>query len=57
MDSEVAEVDLLVKEVMECYTNALRIYREAGVSDDHLVIYGRSLWRFECVQPEAAGAA
>jgi tetratricopeptide (TPR) repeat protein len=46
-----------VEEVMQCYTKALRIYREAGVSDDNLVIYGRSLWRFELVQPEAASAA
>ena len=43
--------------VMECYTEALRIYRRANVSDDHLVVFGKSLWRFELVQPEAAGAA
>jgi hypothetical protein len=42
---------------MESYIEALRIYRNGNVSDDHLVIYGRSLWRFEVVQPEAAGAA
>ena len=46
-----------VEAMMSAYTEALRIYREAGVNDDHLIIYGRSLWRFECVQPEAAGAA
>lgn len=46
-----------VEEVMDCYTEALRIYRRSGVTDDHLVVYGKSLWRFEVVQPEAAGAA
>jgi hypothetical protein len=46
-----------VEEVMGCYAAALRIYREADVSDDHLVIYGQSLWRFEIIQPAADGAA
>jgi tetratricopeptide (TPR) repeat protein len=46
-----------IEAVMECYEEALRIYRKAGVSDEHLVIYGRRLWRFEVVQPAAAGAA
>ena len=58
--NEIGNIELQrgnVEQVMKCYTEALRVYREAGVSDDHLVIYGRSLWRFEKVQPEAAGAA
>jgi tetratricopeptide (TPR) repeat protein len=46
-----------LKEVLECYTEALRIYLESGLGEEHLVIYGRSLWRFEVVQPPAAGAA
>jgi hypothetical protein len=43
--------------IMELYSEATRIYRNAGLTDDQLVIFGLSLWRFECVQPEAAGAA
>lgn len=58
--NEIGNIELQrgnVDEVMRCYLEALRIYRKGNVSDDHLVIYGRSLWRFEVVQPEAAGAA
>lgn len=45
--------------MLGCYTQALRIYRHhhGAVGDEHLVIYGRSLWRFEVVQPAAAGMA
>lgn len=58
--NEIGNIELQrgnVEDVMKCYEEALRIYRKGGVSDDHLVIYGRSLWRFEVIQPEAAGAA
>jgi tetratricopeptide (TPR) repeat protein len=58
--NEIGNIELQmgnVEAVMQSYTEALRIYREAGVNDDHLVIYGRSLYRFEVVQPAAAGAA
>jgi tetratricopeptide (TPR) repeat protein len=43
--------------VMRNYTEACRIYRASGLSEDQLVIYGRSLWRFELVQPNAAPVA
>jgi tetratricopeptide (TPR) repeat protein len=55
--NEIGNIELQsgnVEQVMECYAAALRICREADVSDDHLVIYGRSLWRFEIIQPAAA---
>ena len=49
-------------QVMAAYGDALRIYRRMGDGDgeagyDSLVIYGQGLWRFELVQPCAAGAA
>ena len=43
--------------MMACYSEALAIYREAGIRDDQLVVFGRNLWRFEVVHPRAAGAA
>jgi hypothetical protein len=46
-----------VKELMDNYTQAARIYRKAGMPDDHLVVFGTDLFRFEIVQPDAAGAA
>lgn len=58
--NEIGNIELQrgnIDEVMTCYEEALRIYRKGNVSDDHLVIYGKSLWRFDLVQPEAAGAA
>jgi tetratricopeptide (TPR) repeat protein len=58
--NEIGNIELQmgnIEGVMQSYTEALRIYREAGESDDHLVIFGCSLWRFEAVQPAAAGAA
>lgn len=46
-----------IEDVMKCYTESLRIYRMAGLPDDHLVIYGTSLWRLELVHPSAAPVA
>lgn len=46
-----------IQGLMDAFTEALRIYRQANVPEDNLIIYGKSLWRLECVQPEAAGAA
>jgi len=58
--NEIGNIELQrgnVEALMECYCEAMRIYRRASVHEDHLVVYGKSLWRFEVVQPEAAGAA
>jgi tetratricopeptide (TPR) repeat protein len=58
--NEIGNIELQrgnVDRMMACYTEALRIYRRAQISDDHLVVYGKSLWRFELVHPVAAGAA
>jgi len=43
--------------MMEAFSEAARIYRKAGMSDDCLVVYGKSLYGFEVVHPNAAGAA
>ena len=43
--------------MMECYTQALRIYKEAGLSNERVIVYGLKLWRFNVVQPEAAPVA
>ncbi len=42
--------------MMKCYTEALRIYKEAGMVDE-LVVYSLSLWRFNIIHPEAAPVA
>jgi len=58
--NEIGNIELQrgnITNMMRCYEEALRIYRKAGVSDDQLVIFGMKLWRFEEVQPRAAGAA
>jgi len=46
-----------IDEVMKCYMEAMRIYRASCMGDDHLVIYGSCLWRFDRVQPPAAATA
>ena len=51
--NEIGNIELQLgnrEEVMRC------IYRKAGASDDRLVVYGRRLWRFELIRPEAAAA-
>ena len=45
-----------IDEVMNCYSEALRIYDDTG-DDRELVIYGQALWQFELVQPAAAPMA
>ena len=42
--------------MMKCYTEALRIYKEAGMVDE-LVVYSLSLWRFNIIHPDAAPVA
>jgi len=59
--NEIGNIELQrgrIDELMKCYCEALRIYRRAeNADDDLLVVYGKSLWRFDLVQPAAAGAA
>ena len=43
--------------MMKCYTNALRIYKDAGMVNERVIVYGLKLWRFNLVHPEAASVA
>jgi tetratricopeptide (TPR) repeat protein len=43
--------------MMRCYTEALRIYKEAGMVNEHVIVYSLRLWRFNIVHPEAAPVA
>jgi tetratricopeptide (TPR) repeat protein len=58
--NEMANIELQIgstKEMMEYYAEALRIYKGSGLGEDHLVIYGQALWRFDLVHPMAAATA
>jgi tetratricopeptide (TPR) repeat protein len=43
--------------MMKCYTKALRIYKEAGMINEPVIVYSLKLWRFNIVHPEAAPVA
>jgi hypothetical protein len=47
----------LLEKAMACFSMALRIYREIGVSDDHVVIVGLDLYNLRHVYPDAAAIA
>ncbi|CAJ1901356.1 unnamed protein product [Cylindrotheca closterium] len=42
---------------MECYSESLRIYRDAGLDCNQLRVHGEKLWRFETIHPKAAATA
>ena len=46
-----------VKGMMKCYAKALRIYKEAGMVNETVVVYSLRLWRFNIAYPEAAAIA
>ncbi len=43
--------------MMKCYAEALRIYREAKMAEESVVVHCLELWRFDMVHPGAASAA
>jgi len=43
--------------MMKCYIEALRIYKEAGMVDEPVIVHSLKLWRFNIVHPESAPVA
>jgi len=58
--NEIGNIELQlgnVKGMMTSLTKALRIYKEAGMFNETVVVYGLRLWRFNITHPEAAAVA
>jgi len=58
--NEIGNIEMRVgnlEGMMKCYTKALRIYKEAGMVDEAVIVYSLRLWRFNIVHPEAAPVA
>jgi hypothetical protein len=52
------ELDLgNIMALMSSYSDALHIYIKTGIGDDHFLVSGQKLWRFDIFHPRAAAVA